>query len=161
MVIFLKGSIVCGKSWYERKSITWPFESDMAVGNASATKRQLHELQQISQHSKCGLEPELEYIQAQELGVQVKQQAQASGTRELAKGLDLSGLGHDHGWPFYREVQSIHAKGRISSHGLLSDHGERSRRDSKAQHGSYPSTGLPQYADLAPVYKSQAFYPFR
>ncbi|GFY98563.1 riboflavin synthase-like superfamily protein [Actinidia rufa] len=123
----------------------------MAVGNASATKRQLHELQQISQHSKCGLEPELEYIQAKELGVRVKQQAQASGTRELAKGLDHSGLGHGHGWPFYLEVQPIHGKGRISSHGLLSDHGERSRRDSKAQHGSYPSTSLPQYADLAPI----------
>ena len=94
-------SIVRSKSWYERQPITWPFESDMAVGNASATKRQLYELQQISQHSKFRQEPKLEYIQAQELGVQVKQQAQVSGTRELAKGLDISGLGHCHGWPFW------------------------------------------------------------
>ncbi|GFS38489.1 riboflavin synthase-like superfamily protein [Actinidia rufa] len=44
----------------------------MAVGNASATKRQLYELQQISQHSKFRQEQKLECIQAQELGVQAK-----------------------------------------------------------------------------------------
>lgn len=38
----------------------------MAIGSTASTKRRLHKLQQATEHSKCGLEPEPELLTAQE-----------------------------------------------------------------------------------------------
>lgn len=93
----------------------------MAIGNTSPTKRQLHELQQTSEHNQCRVEPESEQCCDEQIGVP------AAG--QLAKRAASVALVFSHGRTFHLEISAIQAEVRISGDGLLPNHGERSRRN--------------------------------
>jgi hypothetical protein len=87
-----------------------PFDpySVVAVRNAASTKRQLHEQQQTTEHSKyCRVESEPQFLQAQEYDAKSNRNNPVSHTGELAEGLDFTFVVDCHGRPFHLEIQPI------------------------------------------------------
>lgn len=135
------------------------FYSVVAIRNAASPKRHLHELQQTTQHSKCRLESEHQFLPAQECDTKSSWNSPVFHSGKLAEELDFIVVDGCHGRSFHLEIHPIQKQGSLSGHGLLRGNSQRGCRDSEAQHGSRPVTGLSKHADVASLHKSQVLYP--
>lgn len=84
-----------------------PYGSVMAIGNPATPTRHLHELQQTSESSQCGMESEFGHAKSKERDSSSGWHNQTPIAGELAKGLDISTLGDCHVYTFYMEVLTV------------------------------------------------------
>lgn len=79
----------------------------MAIGNPATPTGHLHELQQTSESSQCGVESEYGHTTSEKRGSSSEWDNQTPIAGELAKGLDISTLGDCHVYTFYMEVLTV------------------------------------------------------